>query len=136
MDNGLSTLILERDRYCIEQIKIVLTLTSATLIVSLVSLKGEIIFAYKGVLYLSWIFLITSIIFGIGAITAGANRYDRMYRGKIGKLQGEEKKLYEKGKTMYPVEEQSIAVQVWAFIIGLTKLLIFIVLNIHTIMKW
>jgi hypothetical protein len=127
---------LERDRYQIEQIKIVLTLSSGTLIVTLGFLVSKIQFVYKGVLYLSWIFIINSIIFGIWAITGGMQRYDRAVKGRKGKLEGKEKELYEKGNVLFPLEAKTPNIQIWSFTIGLFDFFIFVLLNVHNTMKW
>jgi len=73
---------LESDRYQIEKIKIILTLVSGTLIVSLGFLNTNKQLGYKLLLYSSWLFLIGSIILGILAIEAGILRYYRAAKGK------------------------------------------------------
>lgn len=136
MNNDLQKWEFERDRYKIEKIKIVLTLSSGSLIVSLGILSTKIYLKYKGVLYISWIFLICAIIFGIWAITVGESRYDRAVKGKKDKLKGKEKSLYEKGKVLFSYEAETPGLQIYAFAIGLISFFLFVFLNMHHILKW
>lgn len=126
----------ERDRYQIEQIKIILTLSSGSLIVTLGFLASKVQFDYKGVLYLSWIFIINSIIFGIWAITAGIQRYKRAIKGTKGTLSAKERKLYENSHVLFPIEAKTPTIQIWSFLIGLIDFFIFVFLNVNKTIKW
>lgn len=136
MNDDLQKWEFERDRFQIEQIKTTLTLSSGTFIVSLGFLSTKTQLLYKGVLYIGWTFLITSIIFGIWAISAGIDRYDRAAKGKKGELKDKEKELYEKGKVLFPLEAKTPSIQIWSFTIGLISFFIFVLLNVHRLIKW
>jgi len=136
MEDILQKWEFERDRYQIEKIKSTITLASGTLIVSLGIINTKIVLGYKGVLYISWVFLIFSLIFGIYAINVGVVRYDRAVQGKLGKLNGKEKELYEKGKVLTPFEAKSISVQIYSFLIGLISFFVFVALNTYSIINW
>lgn len=135
MNEFLQRMESEADKYSFEQLKTTIALTSGTLIVSLSVIDIKILL-YKGVLYVSWLFLINAIIFGISAFTAGINRYRRTAKGLKGKLNGKEKELYDKGKILTPVEAKTLGIHIWSFTIGFISFFIFIFLNIHAIMKW
>lgn len=136
MNDDLQKWEFERDRYRIEQIKTTLTLSSGAFIVSLGFLSTKIQLSYKGVLYIGWTFLITSIIFGIWAISTGINRYGRAIKGKKGELKGKEKELYGEGKVLFPLEAKTPAIQIWSFSIGLISFFIFVLLNVHRVIQW
>lgn len=125
-----------RDNFQIETIKTDLTLTSGTFIISLVFLSNCQIMFYKGLLLISWALLIFSLIMGMWAMASGITRYDRAARGRQGKLEGEEKKLYEKGKVLTPFEAETPSLQRWSFIIGLLSFALFVILNTWTSIKW
>lgn len=125
-----------RDEFMIESIKIKLTLASGTFIVTLVFLSKNQIMFYKGVLLISWICLVISIIVGIWAMTAGVNRYDRSYKGKIGELKGKEKELYEKGEVLTTFEAKTPTLQTWFYTIGLLSFFLFVILNMWNLIEW
>jgi len=126
----------EKDRYTIELIKIVLTLSSGNLIVSLGFLAYGIQLTYKLILYISWALLVVSIIFGISAIGVGIIRYDRIAKGAMSKLKGREKDLYEKGNVLTSFQANTPDIQVWSFAIGLISFLIFVFLNTYNAISW
>lgn len=124
------------DKWLFEQLKTTIALTSGALIVSLSVLNAKSMLIYKGVLYISWAFLINAIIFGILAQTAGINIYRRTSQGSEGKLKGKEKELYDRGRVLTLFEAKTPDVHVWSFTIGLVSLFIFVFLNVHNAMKW
>lgn len=127
---------LESDRYQVEKIKIILTLSSGTLIVSLGFLNTNKQLGYKWLLYSSWLFLIGSIILGILAIEAGILRYHRAAKGKKGDLEGKEKELYKQGRVLTYFQAKTPDFQLCTFVLGLISFFLFVFFNIHNVLKW
>lgn len=125
-----------RDEFQIENIKIKLTLASGTFIVTLIFLSKNQIMFYKGVLLVSWVCLVISIVMGMWAMTAGVTRYDRATKGKKGELKGKEKELYEKDKVLTPFEARTPTLQTWFYTIGLLSFFLFVVLNTWNTIQW
>lgn len=124
------------DKYLFEQLKTTMALTSGTLIVSLSVINTKIQLMYKGALYISWLFLINSIVFGILAMTAAKCIYSRSQNGKQGALTGREKEMYDKGEVLTPFEAKTPCIHLLSFILGLVSFFIFVFLNVNAIMKW
>lgn len=125
-----------RDEFMIENIKIKLTLASGTFIVTLVFLSKNQVMSYKGLLLISWLFLVISIIMGIWAMSVGVTRYDRAAKGKKGELKGKEKLLYDKGEVLTSFEAHTPTLQTWSYIIGLSSFFLFVVLNTYNTIQW
>ena len=124
------------DKYLFEQLKTTMALTSGTLIVSLSVINTKIQLMYKAALYISWFFLINSIVFGILAMTAAKCIYSRSQKGKQGALTGREKEMYDKNEVLTPFEAKTPRIHLLSFIIGLVSFFIFVFLNVNTSMKW
>lgn len=136
MNDNLQKHEFERDRYLIETIKTILTLASGTFIVSLGFISTKMFLSYKGLLFISWLYLIISIYFGIKALNAGIKRYDRSVRGIKNELNKKEKELYEKGKVLTTFESITPDLQEYSFYIGLFSVFLFVIVNINSILKW
>ncbi len=126
----------ERDRFQIETIKIILTLASATLVVSLGFISQTAVLFYKASLYGSWLFLSTSIILGLWAMNAGITRYDATVKGSQGRLEGSQAELYKQGKVLRPFEAQTPRYQQWCFTIGFLFFFLFVFLNSYPQLNW
>jgi hypothetical protein len=118
-----------RDQFILEAIKANLSLSSGTFIVSLGYLAQEQSFEWKSLIYMSWLSVLLSIIFGLLSIEVGAKRYDVAIKGTTGQLMGDRKELYSKGNVLRWYEAITPDIQRWAFYIGLFTFFAFVVIN-------
>jgi hypothetical protein len=125
-----------RDKFMLDYIKIKLTLASGTFIVSLAFLARNQIMSCKLLLLLSWVSLLVSIIIGMKAMGAGITRYDRAVRGRKGKLEKKEKKLYDQDKVLTCFDASTPVIQTWSYTIGLLSFFLFVIVNIYNHIKW
>lgn len=127
---------LKVDNLIMESTKVILTLSSGTLIVSLTVISINAQLAFKGVLYIGWFFLINSIAFGLWGLESGVKKLKRNISGLAGKLEGKLKKMYQEGKVLTKFEGEIPDIALWSFYIGLMSFSIFVLLNVHNKLKW